>query len=115
MAIDPIRTPTPSRGAAKLFRCNCCKSSFAKPTNPTWDFLRGVSCWFLALLVFVLVMTAFNRSRLASDYEGGGLSSLFLILLFFGLIVAGVAYVFSSVLSSPRCPDCKSTNFAKPD
>jgi hypothetical protein len=38
-----------------------------------------------------------------------------IFFLFFGSLVLGVAFVFSSVLSSPKFPDCGSPNFAKPD
>lgn len=118
MAIDPIRTPIPARGVGRLFRCNCCKSSFAKPTNPAWGFWKGLFFWFLSLaLTIPLASSAFNRQA-GRESQLDSIHPLVIGLgffLFFGTLVLGVAYVFSSVLSSPRCPDCRSTNFAKPD
>ena len=114
MALDPVRTQMPTRTGGRLFKCNCCKSSFAKPTNPAWDFFRGLVCWLFAFFIFIgVIVIPALKGREADRPEGMLLFLLF--FLFFGLVVGGVAYVFSSVLSSPRCPECRSTNFAKPD
>jgi len=106
----------PTRAVARLFKCNCCKASFAKPMDPAWGFLKGLACWFGASLVLVAFLI-FSSAKRADVSWGGADSFMFigLFLLFFGLIVVGAAYVFSSVLSSPRCPECRSTNFAKPE
>ena len=108
MAIDPSGPQSNPGAKAGPFRCNCCKSSFVAPTDPSWSFFTGLFCWFLAFLVFAVFGTPGVREVHVVALAALG-------FLFFGLIVAGVAYVFSSVLSSPRCPDCRSTNFARPD
>ncbi len=107
----------PTRAVARLFKCNCCKSSFAKPMDPAWGFLKGLACWFGASLVLVAFLILSSSATRADGSRSGADISMFigLFLLFFGLIVVGAAYVFSSVLSSPRCPECRSTNFAKPE
>jgi hypothetical protein len=113
MALEPVRTSAASRGTSKLFKCNCCKSSFAKPTNPGWGFLKGLFFWFLALVLLALFAPGgalYRQHELFHPVVTG-----LILFLLFGSLVLGVAFVFSSVLSSPKCPDCGSHNFAKPD
>lgn len=109
MAIEPVRPQASPGASGGLFRCNCCKATFVAPKDPGWNFFTGLFCWFLALVVFGV----FGSPATMREVHVVALAALG--FLFFGLNVVGVAYVFSSVLSSPYCPECRSTNFARPD
>jgi hypothetical protein len=90
-----------------------------QPTNPSWDFFKGILCWFFALGLGAALVAEASRSARSRIYESeaGGLGFGYLlgILFFIGLVVVGMAYVFSAVLSSPRCPSCSSTDFGRPE
>lgn len=113
-----IQTPTKKDDR---FRCNCCRAAFAKPTAPGFDFFKGILCWFLALILGLTISLYSAQSFRSRSFEGGGSSVIESFLVFFGclfvfgLVVVGVALVFSAVITSPRCPLCRSTNFGRPD
>ena len=53
----------PTRTGGRLFKCNCCKSTFSKPTNPAWGFLKGLACWFGAFFVLATFMNLKNEKH----------------------------------------------------
>ena len=114
-----VKSVSPAPKKEVLFQCRCCRESFLQPTNPSWDFFKGILCWFFALGLGAALVAEASRSARSRIYESeaGGLGFGYLlgILFFVGLVVVGMAYVFSAVLSSPRCPSCSSTDFGRPE
>jgi hypothetical protein len=109
---------SPAVNKEGLFQCRCCRKSFSEPTNPGLDFGKGIFCWFLAMILGGALTDSAYRSMRSRFFESdtGGLGFGFLLGFVFvmGLLVVGVAFVFSAVLSSPRCPNCASTDFGRP-
>jgi hypothetical protein len=80
---------------ANYFRCHCCRETFKKPEEPRDSFLPSMfGLMFSGLLFFVPVI--------------GGVLVAFAGTYFLVIIL-------SSQIVSPHCPNCRSTNFSRPE
>ena len=88
-----VEAETKRRVEGLTFTCHCCQRRFMKPANPADNFIVGVLiCIGGALLMLIPII--------------GWVAGPFVMI--FGLIKMLV-----SGLSSPHCPNCRSTNFSR--
>ena len=86
------------------FHCNCCRSVFKKPDEISrvagFALIIGslIGCFFSTLFLSILIPIAIVGFTLS-----------------FLLMVSGFCVFMASLIRSPDCPNCGSTNFAKPE
>ena len=86
------------------FRCNCCRSAFKKPN----EISRAGG---FALIIGSLI-GAFSSAIFISVFVPIAIIGFVLSFL---LMVSGFCVFMASLIRSPDCPNCGSTNFAKPE
>jgi hypothetical protein len=77
------------------FRCHCCRESFRTPNDPREQFWTGIILLLVAGAIFYI-------PRLGPLLAGILCIYAFLVLL-------------ASWIVSPHCPNCRSTNFSRPE
>ena len=77
------------------FRCHCCRESFRTPNDPREQFWTGIILLLVAGAIFYIPTLGPLLAGILSIYA-------FLVLL-------------ASWIVSPHCPNCRSTNFSRPE
>lgn len=85
------------------FRCNCCHLVFKKPSDISG--VPGVVLWFCSLI----------GCGLSSLLFLGSLAPLAIVGFCVSIILMGVGFCIflASLLRSPYCPSCESSNFSR--
>lgn len=87
-----------------LFRCHCCRVVFRNPSSIS----RGAGVALMVCALIGLLISSVFVGVLAKIVVAGFSVSLL-------LMGVGLCIFLASLLRSPYCPSCESTNFSKPE
>ena len=111
---DKLRRDAETKNQDKVdfFNCNCCRHTFDEAEGALSRFGKGIG-----IVVLSSIISIYPLSFVSKSYISDGEKPLMVIFGFASVLLwlIGCGFILSAFVRAPSCPQCGSSNFAKPE